>query len=100
MATPAEIRKMRRRLAEYEKNSHRTGWLLKRLGKKIAHFPRDLSRRLRHSMAKRGLFGDAARTAALAPKPGKRKLVRPGQPEPGTPASASAASVADFLMVS
>ncbi len=38
---------------QFERDTRRTKWLLKRLGDKIRHFPRDLSRRLRASRRKR-----------------------------------------------
>ena len=37
-----------------ERDARRTRWLLDRLGEKIRHFPRDLSRRVRASLKKRG----------------------------------------------
>ena len=37
-----------------ERDAPRTRWLLDRLGEKIRHFPRDLSRRARASLRKRG----------------------------------------------
>ncbi len=44
---------LRALLSQYERDTSRTKWLLKRLGDKVRHFPRDLSRRLRKSRMKR-----------------------------------------------
>ncbi len=44
---------LRALVSQYERDTSRTKWLLKRLGDKIRHFPRDLSRRLRASRRKR-----------------------------------------------
>lgn len=51
---------LRRVIAQYERNSTRTGWLLRQLWGKLGHFPRDLSRRLRRSIQKRRLQSTAA----------------------------------------
>jgi glycosyltransferase involved in cell wall biosynthesis len=40
-------------ISKHERDSQRTGWLLKHLGDKFRHFPRDLSRRIRASRKKR-----------------------------------------------
>ena len=40
-------------ISKHERDNQRTGWLLKHLGDKFRHFPRDLSRRIRASRKKR-----------------------------------------------
>ena len=40
-------------ISKHERDSQRTRWLLKHLGDKVRHFPRDLSRRIRASQKKR-----------------------------------------------
>src|SRR5271167_3427250 len=44
---------MRALVSQYERDTSRRQWLLRRLGDKVRHFPRDLSRRLRASRKKR-----------------------------------------------
>jgi glycosyltransferase involved in cell wall biosynthesis len=49
----SEITRLKRKLAEYERNSTKTAWLLRQLWRKVRFFPRDLSRRIRRSIEKR-----------------------------------------------
>lgn len=51
---------LRNVVAQYERNSTKTSWLLRQLSRKIRHFPRDLSRRLRRSFGKRLLQMEGA----------------------------------------
>lgn len=62
MVQEHEAERLRRVIAEYERNSTKTKWLLRQLGLKVRYFPRDLSRRLRRSIQKRRV-----RSTALAP---------------------------------
>lgn len=48
-----EIDHLRQLVAQFDRNSNKTAWLLRRLLLKLRHFPRDFSRRLRRSLKKR-----------------------------------------------
>lgn len=48
-----ELNELRNRLALHERNATKSSWLIRQLGRKIRHFPRDLMRRVRRSARKR-----------------------------------------------
>jgi glycosyltransferase involved in cell wall biosynthesis len=82
---------LRAKITELERNSRRTKWLLKRLGDKGRHFPRDLARRIRASLKKR---------RRLAPDPGlqvRRTVSRVTERLGGLGSSASLESSATQL---
>ncbi len=60
MPQPDEIEYLYDRLAYFERNSTRSSWLFRQLGRKIKYFPRDFSRRLRRSIKKRRLRNETA----------------------------------------
>lgn len=63
MSDMQELEALKLQLARLERNSTKTSWLLGQVWGKIKHFPRDFSRRLRKSIAKRRVQADTTNHA-------------------------------------
>ncbi len=84
MDTDDDISRLRAALAEYERRSRKTNWLLRQLAGKVRDFPRDVIARYRNSRRKRRartaigrMMGEASEAAALTGAMGQTATPRP-----------------------
>ncbi|MGE4373112.1 MAG: glycosyltransferase family 4 protein [Xanthobacter sp.] len=64
-----ELERLQGLLAKHERNATRTSWLLRQLGRKLRHLPRDYSRKIRKSWLKRHYGHRPQETDARPPTP-------------------------------
>jgi glycosyltransferase involved in cell wall biosynthesis len=94
---------LRALVSQYERDTRRTKWLLKRLSDKIRHFPRDLSRRLRASRRKKrqlasGIsIASSLRAIAEGPAVGRSDESKAGTPFKNLPTPKEAAPLFQIL---